>query len=62
MSPDEIKEMIVAIEGEDQLFYVFLLNPIMKIRRIETLPLFQEFQNYDKKDAIINSVFFICSC
>ena len=49
----EIKEIIAATTGEDRLFYVSLLNKVMKLRRIETLEKEREFGNYNQeKDAI----------
>lgn len=49
LNVSEIKEMIVATKGEDRLFYVSLLNKVMKLRRIETLEKEKKFGNYNQK-------------
>lgn len=48
LNTSEIREMILKTQGEERLFYVLLLNKVMKLRRIETLENERMFGNYNQ--------------
>lgn len=48
LNADEIREMIVASEGKERIFYVDLYNHILKLRREDTLREEELFGNYNK--------------
>ena len=49
LNTEEIYEMITKTEGGERQFYVYLLNKVLELRRIDTLNNEKKYGNYNKR-------------